>query len=116
MNRDLFQRLHDEIEARELDRSLSPIDLLSLSDEFHDVLRRIMRRGQTTAEELAQELAEPSDRTTALLAQLEDKGYLSRIPDVSPPRYRVNLGKRRSRQLPEGIWSSLADRLGRTDT
>lgn len=111
MNRGLFERLQEELDVRQPGGAFGPLDLLELSDELQGMLRRIMRRGPTSADQLAEELGEPSSQVAHLLSQLASQGYLAAVPDTSPTQYRVALGKRRARALPEGLWSSLTDRL-----
>jgi len=43
--------------------------------------------------------------------RLVEKGYLTRIPETTPPRYKVVLRRRRARQVPTGIWDALADKV-----
>jgi len=112
VNEGLFERLQDQINDRELGEFLSPLDLLELSDELHDLLRHIMRRGPTSAQELAEALGMEVEQAGALLTQLANRSFLATVPGTSPVRYRATLGRRRARKLPEGMWSSLADRLG----
>lgn len=107
----LFERLQDEIEARDRREGIGPVDVLALPKDLRGLIQRIMRRGQVSAAELVQELKSPEEAIEALLQSLVEKGYLARVPETTPLRYKVALGRRRTRQIPTGIWSALADKV-----
>ena len=113
MTKGLFERLQDEIEEREKREAISPLDLLDLPEALRTLMQLIIRRGQATAHELAQEMEGSENALESMLQSLVDKGYLATVPGTTPPRYRPVLGRRRARELPSGIWDMLSKKLER---
>jgi hypothetical protein len=111
MTKGLFERLGDEIAAREGQEAISPLDLLELSDALRQLVQRIIRRGQATAQELTGEMGGPEDVLESLLQSLVGKGYLAVVPGTTPPCYKAVLGKRRAREVPVGIWDTLSKKI-----
>ena len=111
MTKDLFERLHDEIAARESQEAISPLDLVELPDAVRQLMQRIIRRGQATAHELTAEMGGPEDALESMLQSLVGKGYLAVVPETIPPSYKAVLGKRRARELPAGIWDTLSKKI-----
>jgi len=108
----LFDRLQSEIDRREAVESFSPIDLLALPPDLRAIVQALMRRGNATAAEIGEACRLPEDEASALLDALVEKGILARVEapgDAGPPRWRTNLGRRRARAVPRGIWSRLAE-------
>jgi len=105
----LFDRLQSEIDRRETVDALSPMDLLALEPELRAIVQALMRRGDATAEEIGAACGMPADEASALLEALVEKGMAARtIGDADAPRWRANLGRRRGRTVPAGIWARLA--------
>ena len=111
MTEGLFERLHDEIAARESQEAISPLDLPDLPDAVRQVLQRIIRRGPATAHELTAEMGGPEDALESMLQSLVGKGYLAVVPGTIPPHYKAVLGKRRARELPSGLWDMLSKKI-----
>jgi len=111
MSKGLFERLQDEIIARDKQVDFGPIDVLALPKDLRTLIQFIMRRGEVSAVELVGELERTEKEIDTLLQSLVQKGFLVRIPDTDPPRYKAALGRRRTRQIPTGIWASLSDKL-----
>jgi len=111
MTKGLFERLQDNIEGREKQKAISPLDLLELPEALRMLLQFIIRRGQTSARELTQEIEGSEDTLESMLQNLVRKGYLAVIPATTPPRYKAVLGERRARELPSGIWDMLSKKI-----
>jgi predicted HTH transcriptional regulator len=111
MPKGLFERLQDEIEAREQRGGIGLADLLTLPENLRGLIQQVMRRGQVSAAELVQEFDISEKAVEPLLQSLVEKGYLARVPEMTPPRYKVALGRRRARQIPTGLWSALAGKV-----
>ncbi|MFC2106587.1 FeoC-like transcriptional regulator [Candidatus Bipolaricaulota bacterium] len=111
MTKGLFERLQDNIEGREKQKAIGPLDLLELPEALRMFMQRIIRHGQTSARELAQEMEDSEETLESMLQSLAGKGYLAVIPATIPPRYKAVLGERRARELPSGIWDMLSKKI-----
>jgi hypothetical protein len=106
----LFDRLQGEIDQRDRQSGLSTAELLELPDELRRLVQLLLRSGPQTSGEVAAALGLDAAAAEALVEALVDKGLARPVAGVSETRYRVSLARRRSRQLPGGIWRALADR------
>ena len=107
----LFDRLQSEIDRRDDVPGFSPADLLTLTDDLRRVIQALMRRGDASAAELAEHVDLSADEVAKVLDALVEKGMAT--PTVGPadaPRWRAQLGRRRGRAVPAGIWARLAER------
>ena len=103
----LFNRLQDEIEARESGIGLSPIDLLDMPDTLADVIHRIIRNNGMKLEDIATELNQSPQDTAATLEQLVAKGYARRVTVKNEVWYKAQFGRKADKVLSLNIWSSL---------
>jgi hypothetical protein len=107
----LFDRLQDELERRERSEGVSPLDVLELPEDLRAVLQLIARRGAMTAREVAADTGAELEPTQALLASLEQKGFLRVTDATGEPTYKRYLGHRRARTVPLNIWDALSDKV-----
>jgi amino acid permease len=86
---------------------LRPTDVLSLSDDDRELVNLLVRRGESSAEEVAasigQERAVAGARLTALAAQ----GFIASVGDPNAPRYRAALTRTRGRALTDRARAAL---------
>jgi len=111
MGRGIFERLRDEVADREKQEAISPLDLLELPEALRRLMQRIIRRGKTTARELAEEMGSSEAEADSMLRSLAGKGYLALVPGGTPPSYKAVVGQRRERALPTGIWEALSKKI-----
>ncbi len=105
----LFNRLQDEIDARDENIGLSPIDLLDMPEALATVINRIIRKNGMNLEAIAKELGQPIEDTKATLDKLVDKGFVRRIEVRDETWYKAQFGRKADKVLSTTIWSSLDD-------
>ena len=107
----IFGHIKDEIEGREKrEGGITPADLLDLSPLLRQVMRRIMREGELSAEAAAELLEESPENAVQMLNALVEKGYLDREEREEGWIYRTRFAHKRGREIPAGIWSALGRR------
>lgn len=106
----MFNRIQNEIEAREKQEGISPADLLELSPPLRRLISHITREGDMTIATVAEHLGEPLAETRKLLDGLVEKGYLEREKRQEDWVYRTRFARKRGRDIPVGIWSALEQR------
>lgn len=103
----LFNRLQDEIEARDSQAGLSPIDLLDMPDQLAAVINKIIRRNGMKLEDIAKELGQPPNQTKSTLDELVDKGFVRRVEVRQEIWYKAQFARKADKVLSSTIWSSL---------
>ena len=107
----LFDRLQDEIERREPQSGISPLDLLDMSPELQAVLQLLARRGALPADDVASATGLSPEDAARVLDELVAKGHARAETEGELTRYRAQFGRRRARHVPEGIWKALAEKV-----
>ncbi len=105
----LFNRLQDEIDARDEPGGLSPIDLLDMPKALATVINQIIRKNGIKLEDIAAELNQSSADTKATLDELVEKGYVRRVEVRDQIWYKAHFGRKADKVLSSSIWSSLDD-------
>jgi len=103
----LFNRLQDEIEARESQVGLSPIDLLDMPDELADVVNQIIRKNGMKLEDIATALGKSPEDTRLALDELVEKGFARRVEVKKEIWYKANFGRKADKLLSSDIWAAL---------
>lgn len=103
----LFNRLQDEIEARDSQTGLSPIDLLDMPETLAAVINKIIRRNGMKLEDIAEELGQSPGQTKATLDELVKKGYARRVEVQEEIWYKAQFARKADKTLSSTIWSSL---------
>lgn len=112
MVQSIFERLQQEIDAREKQAGLSPADLLALPDALRKLLNQITHRGEISLAEAAAAVGQDEAQTAPMLASLVDKGFLEEKGEGDERRYSVLFGRRRRRRVPLNIWEALSEKVG----
>ena len=108
----LFNRLQDEIEARDSGKGLSPIDLLDMPEATATVINKIIRKNGMRLTDMAAELGQSPEETQNTLDSLVTKGYIRRIAVKNEVWYKAQFGRKADKVLSLSIWSSLDDVMG----
>jgi hypothetical protein len=103
----LFDRLRDEIEAREQQGGLSPLDLLDMPEALAGVVNHIIRNNGMKLEDIAGRLDQSLEKTRAVLAELVQKGYVRQIQVKEETWYKAHFSRKADKTLSLGIWSAL---------
>jgi DNA-binding MarR family transcriptional regulator len=106
----IFDRLQNEIDAREKQEGITPADLLDLSPPLRRLMNYITRAGEVSVEDAAGHLKESPASMRKMLDALVDKGYLEREEQKKGWIYRTRFARKRGREIPAGIWSALGHR------
>ena len=91
---------------------LRALDLLELQDEERQVVERLMRGGDASADAIAGALGVDQAAVEARLYALEGRGAVERV-GVERPIYRARFGSASRKQLPQKIWDALGAGEGR---
>ncbi len=105
--RGLFNRLQDEIDAREQQKGLSPIDLLDLPTELAAVIKKIVRKHGMSLPQIAKELDQSLEKTQKILDELVEKSYVRRVEVKEEIWDKAHFGRKAERKLSLGVWSAL---------
>ena len=94
--------LHDEIDNLEDVEGISPLTATLLPDPFGPLLRKLIRQGSMTLEEIAVELGLDADAAQHLGSHLAAKGYLIEEEHEASGGlvYRVYLARIRKHSIP----------------
>lgn len=106
----IFDRMQDEIDARDKREGITPADLLDLSPQLRRIMNRITREGELSLCQIAEYLEEPQEEIRPMLDGLTTKGYLEREEREDEWFYRTRFARKRGREIPAGIWSALGER------
>jgi DNA-binding MarR family transcriptional regulator len=93
----LFDRLQDEIEARETQEGISPADLLDLPPALASVIKQIIRRNGMKLTEIAEALDQSPKDVKQTLDELVAKGYVRQIEVKKEIWYKAQFARKRSR-------------------
>ncbi len=111
MSEGLFERLQQELEAREKAAGLSMADLLELPETLRKLVNWVMRQQDVRLAEAAAFLGLDEATSQATLAALVEKGFVRELTVRGEMCYRVRLARKRGRDLPLDVWRALDDRI-----
>jgi DNA-binding MarR family transcriptional regulator len=106
MSQGLFQRLQQELEAREKFDGLSMADILALPAAERSLINWMVRNGNVTLAEVADHLGLDESGAHMQLAALLEKGYV---------RETVSHGVTLYQALPENLWQALSTVVDKKD-
>jgi len=118
LGRGWFQRSQGEGEAGESSPGLRPSDLLALPETpsatlgegGSGLLHWMVRQGKVSFAEVSTFLGQDDERTRALLADLQDRGFVCEIEVQGQIQYGVRLARKRAHTLPSDLWQALEDK------
>lgn len=106
----LFDRISDEIEAKEKMAGLSPVDLLDMSRDLRNLVQALARRGESTLATIAEAIEQTPEETQKLLTALEEKGFVLEREIKGEMHYRTYFARRRRREVPLNLWDALEEK------
>lgn len=114
----VFDRLNKEIQDKQQEGGITPLDLAGLPPALRRIMRLMLRELQMTHPRLceAMDSMPEADRLTRddlqdTLSTLTQQSWLIRIGEGEKAIYKVNLRRRAGSTLASGIWSSLDKKL-----
>jgi len=114
----VFDRLNKEIEDKQQEGGITPIDLAELPPALRKIMRLMLRELQLNYPRLCEvvDAMPEKDRLTRdeldeALATLTEQFWLIRIGEGKKAIYKVNLRRKSGSTLAGGIWSSLDEKL-----
>jgi hypothetical protein len=114
----VFDRLNKEIQDKQKEGGITPLDLADLPPALRKIMRLMLRELQMNYPRLREVMDSMSetDRLSAdeldeALATLTDQFWLIRIGAGENAIYKVNLRRREGSKLAAGVWSALDARL-----
>ncbi len=114
----VFDRLNKEIQDKQQEGGITPLDLAGLPPALRKIMRLMLRELQMTYPRLCEAIdsmpeAErlSRDDLQSVLSTLTQQFWLVRIGEGEKAIYKVNLRRKEGSKLAAGIWSSLDDKL-----
>ena len=114
----VFDRLNKEIQDKQKEGGITPLDLAGLPPALRKIMRLMLRELQMSYPRLceAMDSMPEKDRLTRdelqdTLSSLTQQFWLIRIGEGEKAIYKVNLRSRQGSTLASGIWSSLNTKL-----
>ncbi|WKZ37531.1 MAG: hypothetical protein QY332_06240 [Anaerolineales bacterium] len=114
----VFDRLNKEIEDKQQEGGITPLDLAALPPALRKIMRLMLRELQMDYPRLCEAMdAMPEaerltrDDLSAALSTLTEQFWLVRIGEGRKAIYKVNLRRKEGSKLIDGIWSALDEKL-----
>jgi hypothetical protein len=111
MGRGMFDRLEDELTAREKSPGLSMADLLTLPEPQSGLLKWMTRQRAVAYEDVVAFLGGDEEQACLLLAGLLEKGWILEFEVRGVIQYRMRLAPKRGSALPGNLWQALGNRV-----
>ena len=114
----LFDRLQNELDDRDKEGGITALDLADLPAPLRKIMRLMLRKIEMDYPSLLQavEAMPEKDRMEKAeldqaLDELSKKSWLIRRGEGDSVTYKVNLRRKASSTLVDGIWASLDDKI-----
>ena len=116
----LFDRLQNELEDRDKEGGITPLDLADLPPRLRKLMRLMLREVEITRADLGkavQSMPEADQLNDEELDQsleaLVKQSWLIALGEGERIRYRVNLRRKKSLDLDASIWNALENKVER---
>ncbi len=106
----LFDRLGQELNAREKASGLTMMDVLTLPDDLRKLFNWMMRQEEVGLADVAAHVEQDESAACRLLADLVERCFVRETRVGSETRYRVRLAPKRGREVPLNIWQALDEK------
>ena len=114
----VFDRLNKEIQDKQKEGGITPLDLAGLQPALRKIMRLMLRELHASYPRLCEIMdgMPEKDRLSredlrSALTELTEQFWLIRIGEDEKAIYKVNLRRREGSKLMAGIWSALDDKL-----
>lgn len=119
---DLFDRLQGEIDKRNSDAGISPMDMLELPEHLRMLMRKMLRARNMRKDEIMAFVNTWDEKKRLSPKQLEDslselvdQGWLIPLGEGELKGYRVNLRRKKGSQLSNSIWGAIDSKLSKKE-
>ncbi|MCL4272811.1 MAG: hypothetical protein KJZ77_03000 [Anaerolineales bacterium] len=116
----VFDRLNEEIQDKQKEGGITPLDLADLPPALRKIMRLMLRELQMNyprLREVMESMPEAErlsrDELDAALSSLTEQFWLIRIGTGEKAIYKVNLRRKEGSKLAAGLWTKLDERLKR---
>lgn len=116
----VFDRLNKEIQDKQKEGGITPLDLADLPPALRKIMRLMLRELQMNyprLREVMESVPEAErlsrDELDAALSSLTEQFWLIRIGTGGKAIYKVNLRRKEGSKLAAGLWTKLDERLKR---
>ncbi len=106
----LFDRLQNEVTAREKSPGLTMSDIFALPDSSCRLLSWMIRQGQVEVEKIAAFLEQDEPATRLMLSNLVQEGFVREIVLPDKTLYQVRLAQKQNRKMPGNLWKAIEDK------
>jgi DNA-binding MarR family transcriptional regulator len=103
----LFNRLQDELDSREQQDGISPIDLLDLPPALATIIKQIVRKNGMKLADIAKALNQSPEKAQKALDELVDKGYVRRVEVKEDIWYKAFFRRKADKPIGSGVWAAL---------
>jgi len=114
----LFDRLQNELEDREGEGGITPLDLAELPSQLRKLMRHMLREVEVTRDDLVKAIKDMADEDQLddeeldkSLIALVKQSWLIALGEGERIRYRVNLRRKKTSDLDSSIWNALENRI-----
>lgn len=114
----LFDRLQNELEDREKEGGITPLDLADLPPRLRKLMRLMLREVEITRADLGKAIQSMpaadqlnDEELDQSLDALVKQSWLIALGEGERIRYRVNLRRKKSLNLDASIWNALENRV-----
>jgi hypothetical protein len=116
----LFDRLQNELEDRDKEGGITPLDLADLPPPLRKLMRYMLRQVEMTRADLGKAIKSMpeadqlnDEELDQSLEALVKQSWLIALGEGNRIRYRVNLRRKKSLDLDASIWNALENKVAR---
>jgi DNA-binding MarR family transcriptional regulator len=110
VGKDLYDRLKEELEAREKSHGLTTADILKLPEPLRPLCSWMSRAQQVALSDVATFLGQDESQASRTLADLVNRGFVRQVTLREGTHFRVRLVPRRGREVLLNLWQALEDK------
>jgi len=114
----VFDRLQKEIEDKQKDGGITPLDMVDLPPALRKIMRVMLRRVQMSYPELTEAMKSvpekerlSNDELEEAITALVEQSWLMKLGEGERAIYKVNLRRKSGSTLASGIWQALDSKL-----
>jgi len=114
----VFDRLQKEIEDKQKDGGITPLDMVDLPPALRKIMKVMLRKVQMSYPELTEEMKNVPEKDRLsnkeleeAIATLVEQSWLMKLGEGKRAIYKVNLRRKSGSTLASGIWQALDSKL-----